>query len=1230
MAKVIGRGKITVAEVHDGIDGKSTYTHIRYSDDGGKTFTAVKPWVETGEYGGGRNLLKYTIDFGGSASEYKYYGAQKIVKNAYGDFSAIYNSPTYGYNPTGLYIDLKKGVTYTFSAYVKIETDNAVPNLTIRNDNVGSFGYMLAEKQLAATKEWKRYSLTFTSPDNRKVSCGVESYATGMPFYACGYKLEVGEIPTDWSPAKEEQQFGLTPGAWMGVCVSDKPYPTLSTAEYTWSRVQAKATFYRYSDYDFTKIGGSPRNLVDNRFSANAGAVVRKQGDGSWTMTNLLVKDAGMFNTSRLYPQPGDLLTVSFDIKSSGNMSMYTVSEGCSLLKGNTNIAVSPNWQHVKVVWKFNSNSGSKLCVYVDKTAQNTDPNLTVYVKNAKIVLGDYFDKEYAYTPSPNDAGLKESQVNSFRNLFSLKKSASMTNILEGVVTRKANEGQIRIFKLGLTETSAIDVSVSFDAKSNAENQTLICDCGDTGYQAVTIDTEYKHFELHFHTNRYFVSPYLGFVDFDPKDKTKETYIKNIKVCRGTTTGNYSLAPEDEDVTWPILHEDANHHYVGTMTGDEPSDSIFEYKWAKYVGEDAYQIVSSPASLVFDTDNKGLVTASSFSANKATVLINKGGIDTVPEKVEIDTTNCKFCAASVSGNVISVTAINTNNTTHYSEGLGHVAIKATLDGRTFYAKIPWAVNLHAVTANLKTNQDSIVASVSSLSKTVEGNKKTVDTNLATLDGKIEARVKQTDYDAKTRQLTTDIAQARTKADEIELSVKKKTIGGANLLKGASLRWPLIKLTDTYTQRIYTLLNETNIKVVHYDGERTDSHNAKDFLYVSVQNQTENTFKGCFLKAHVEKEQEYTASVWIKSSVPAEVALETIISDTVDARTNPVNYCVYGENSQVAKWQRLQYTFTAPKTGWVEINVWQLKNGSLYISEVQLEEGNTATSWHDPDVDEQFAAINLKADNIKLGLKRTGIDIDEEAVSVITDKFRVKSSKGTPIAVFKLTNDGNPVLQAPYIDVEELTVKKIEGATGTFKQIYASDGAMPGHPEYAKTMRLTHELISFNSQEVKAFFGLSTIPGLVGLSGVPLNLDVNIKGDVAIGAVISAQNSVKKVDVSPDYSGSHALYITHGDVVGFRPFTRRSKGSMTLSKTDSVIIDINSSEESIYTLPSECEDGQMYFLFSTGNKIYIRPSGEDSIEFKGKVKQVFSDPWDLTILVYDYNNHIWYARFTTQR
>lgn len=75
------------------------------------------------------------------------------------------------------------------------------------------------------------------------------------------------------------------------------------------------------------------------------------------------------------------------------------------------------------------------------------------------------------------------------------------------------------------------------------------------------------------------------------------------------------------------------------------------------------------------------------------------------------------------------------------------------------------------------------------------------------------------------------------------------------------------------------------------------------------------------------------------------------------------------------------------------------------------------------------AISLKVDSSKL--LQTGIDIDKKTVTVTADKFFVKDLKGNQIAVFTTDSEGKPLIKADYIDTQNLKVKFLDGATGSF-------------------------------------------------------------------------------------------------------------------------------------------------------------------------------------------------------
>ena len=103
-----------------------------------------------------------------------------------------------------------------------------------------------------------------------------------------------------------------------------------------------------------------------------------------------------------------------------------------------------------------------------------------------------------------------------------------------------------------------------------------------------------------------------------------------------------------------------------------------------------------------------------------------------------------------------------------------------------------------------------------------------------------------------------------------------------------------------------------------------------------------------------------------------------------------------------------------------------------------------------EIRQSVSGISLKVQGvsddvsgIKSGLSATGIDIDSKTVSVTASQFLVKDNSGTGIAVFKLVN-GKPMLKAENIDVENLKVKHLDGADGTFSgELKAATGTFTG-------------------------------------------------------------------------------------------------------------------------------------------------------------------------------------------
>ena len=75
------------------------------------------------------------------------------------------------------------------------------------------------------------------------------------------------------------------------------------------------------------------------------------------------------------------------------------------------------------------------------------------------------------------------------------------------------------------------------------------------------------------------------------------------------------------------------------------------------------------------------------------------------------------------------------------------------------------------------------------------------------------------------------------------------------------------------------------------------------------------------------------------------------------------------------------------------------------------------------------SVSTDVAGVKSGLTRTGIDITSGKITVTADKFLLKSTSGSPLAVFT-EKDGKPFLKTECIDVNSLKVKHLDSADGS--------------------------------------------------------------------------------------------------------------------------------------------------------------------------------------------------------
>ena len=234
-----------------GSNGKNAYTFIRYSDDGGKKFTKAIPLKATGELFAGRNI--FAINAGLVAE------AGAVLDSS---INGVKCTKTKSLNRVGQLFkrfagNLPRG-QFRISGRMKTDGTTFSVNVNMGGVNAGD---------VIATSDWKAFSLVADRPGYSDAPnyCFVDfrygmtqPTATTLNLYIADLMITQGNTPYDYAPAPEDQQFGLTPGLYLGIASWDKDYPPLDPQMYKWSKATGEnGKDADYQEYRFAKNGST-------------------------------------------------------------------------------------------------------------------------------------------------------------------------------------------------------------------------------------------------------------------------------------------------------------------------------------------------------------------------------------------------------------------------------------------------------------------------------------------------------------------------------------------------------------------------------------------------------------------------------------------------------------------------------------------------------------------------------------------------------------------------------------------------------------------------------------------------------------------------------------------------------------------------------------------------------------------------------------------------------------
>ncbi|GAB6977162.1 hypothetical protein [Prevotella falsenii] len=325
-------------------------------------------------------------------------------------------------------------------------------------------------------------------------------------------------------------------------------------------------------------------------------------------------------------------------------------------------------------------------------------------------------------------------------------------------------------------------------------------------------------------------------------------------------------------------------------------------------GEDALTLVITPNTFVFQTNESGEIE--NLGQNTGKVRMYVGKVEVVPDSVDAKPYNCYARIAGISTLVFDGVSPN--------QWSGKVEVTAKYKGQTRTATVEFVVSAQ------KWNEAKIV----SIDKEVVG-----------------LKAAQTTINGRTQAVEQRVGRIETRADNIEIEVKKQVFGGANLLKGASLR----------NLNLLLLQREQYVKIVNYPSV---AHLEHPYISISRHGATQNEWNGAkfpVIKAIGGKT--YTLSMYTRIYGSEQPYIEVKRSRSKDMSAPKNSYP--NIPSTYGVWKQYTYTFELEDGyNYLQIFIGCTRNGEAYLSEIQLEEGTKATIWKDPDVVESMEAAGI--------------------------------------------------------------------------------------------------------------------------------------------------------------------------------------------------------------------------------------------------------------------------------
>lgn len=365
-------------------------------------------------------------------------------------------------------------------------------------------------------------------------------------------------------------------------------------------------------------------------------------------------------------------------------------------------------------------------------------------------------------------------------------------------------------------------------------------------------------------------------------------------------------------------------------------------------GKDAANVYLSTQMLLVNTNDSGVVTKTELAGARAQVLAYRG--DEQTEAIIVSCQCSPEVAAETDDDTITLTAVHTDEDTHMAYGSGYIDIVAEVEGKNYPLRLFVGTNITKLTA-------SVVSDVRSFRQEFGKYQQTTDGAIKQTNSLIEQTA---------RSITMEVA-ARSQ--------------GVNLLQGTDFLGDL-------TTNVHP--GDGTVEITFGDDPKI-AHTGHRYMHVVAKGLTAHRYAGKSWTARVEAGKKYTASMWMmtpdKTTFDSDIYLECI---AFKGGASPVwlnRHVTPMEQNNT--WYVHTDTFGIPE-GYdtLQVNAMVVRNGDVYFSEIQLEEGDARSAWSpyvgDMEASMERSGIKLMPGCFQVDAKKMIVNGDLQTKSVLAE------------------------------------------------------------------------------------------------------------------------------------------------------------------------------------------------------------------------------------------------------